>query len=42
MPGNGYVESLNGKLRDAPLNAEAFNTPAEAKVLIEQWRVHYM
>jgi putative transposase len=38
---NGYVESFNGKLRDELLNAEVFNTLAEACVLIEQWRVHY-
>lgn len=38
---NGYVESFNGKLRDELLSAEVFNTLAEAKVLIEQWRVHY-
>jgi putative transposase len=38
---NGYVESFNGKLRDELLNAEVFNTLAEAKVLIEQWRVYY-
>jgi len=38
---NGYVESFNGKLRDELLNAEVFNTLAEARVLIEQWRVHY-
>jgi putative transposase len=38
---NGYVESFNGKLRDEPLNTEVFNTLAEAKVLIEQWRRHY-
>ncbi|MBP0447350.1 IS3 family transposase [Roseomonas sp. SSH11] len=38
---NGYVESFNGKLRDELLNAEAFNTLVEAKVLIEQWRRHY-
>jgi transposase InsO family protein len=38
---NGYVESFNGKLRDELLNAEVFNSLAEAKVLIEQWRVHY-
>jgi len=38
---NGYVESFNGKLRDELLAAEIFNTLAEAKVLIEQWRVHY-
>jgi putative transposase len=38
---NGYVESFNGKLRDELLNAEVFNTLLEARVLIEQWRVHY-
>ena len=38
---NGYVESFNGKLRDEMLNAEVFNTLAEARVLIEQWRWHY-
>jgi putative transposase len=38
---NGYVESFNGKLRDELLNAEVFNTLAEAKVLIEHWRCHY-
>ena len=38
---NGDVESFNGKLRDELLNTEVFNTLLEAKVLIEQWRVHY-
>ncbi len=38
---NGYVESFNGKLRDELLSAEVFNTLAEARVLIEQWRRHY-
>ncbi len=38
---NGYVESFNGKLRDELLTTEVFNTLAEAKVLIEQWRRHY-
>ena len=38
---NGYVESFNGKLRDELLNAEVFNTLAEAKVLTQQWRNHY-
>ncbi|KAA2211233.1 transposase [Pseudoroseomonas oryzae] len=37
---NGYVESSNGKLRDELLNGEVFNSLAEARVLIEQWRVH--
>ena len=35
------MESFNGKFRDELLACEAFNTLAEAKVLIEQWRVHY-
>lgn len=38
---NGYVESLNGKLRDELLNGEIFYTLKEAKVLIEVWRKHY-
>ncbi len=38
---NGYVESFNGKLRDELLNMEVFNTLLEAKVLIEQWQVHF-
>ena len=38
---NGYVESFNGKLRDELLDAEVFNTLAEAEVLIERWRRHY-
>jgi putative transposase len=33
---NGFVESINGKLRDEPLNRECFRSRAEAKVLIEQ------
>ncbi len=35
------MESFNGKLRDELLNAEVFNTLAEAKILIERWRRHY-
>jgi transposase InsO family protein len=38
---NGYVESLNGKLRDELLNREIFYTLTEAKVLIESWRREY-
>jgi putative transposase len=38
---NGYIESLNGKLRDELLNREVFTTLIEAKVLIEQWRKEY-
>ena len=32
--------SFNGKLRDELLNTEVFNRLAEAKVLIEQGRMH--
>ena len=38
---NGYVESFNGKFRDAVLDAELFYTLIEAKVIIENWRRHY-
>lgn len=38
---NGYVESLNGKLRDQLLDREIFYTLAEARILIERWRWHY-
>ncbi len=38
---NGYCESFNGKLRDELLKCETFYTLRDAKILIEQWRVHY-
>jgi len=38
---DGYIESLNRKLRDELLNREIFTTLEEAKVLIEQWRMEY-
>ena len=38
---NGYVESINGKLRDELLAREQFDTLLEGKVLIERWRRHY-
>jgi transposase InsO family protein len=38
---NGYVGSFDGKLRDELLDCEVFNTPREARVLIERWRRHY-
>ena len=38
---NGYVESLNGKLRDECLNRERFDTLLEAQILIEQWCFEY-
>ena len=38
---NGYNESFNGKLRDELLDGEIFYTLKEARVLVEQWRIHY-
>lgn len=38
---NGFIESFNGKLRDELLNREVFESLAEAKVIIENWRQDY-
>ena len=38
---NGFVESFNGKLRDECLNEEVFATLAEARAIIERWRLDY-
>ncbi|MBC8404839.1 MAG: IS3 family transposase [Planctomycetes bacterium] len=38
---NGTVESFHDKLRDEYLQLETFATVAEARVLLEQWRVDY-
>jgi transposase InsO family protein len=38
---NGFIESLNGRMRDEFLNGEIFFTLMEAKVLIERWRHLY-
>jgi putative transposase len=38
---NGYMESFNGKLRDECLNEHVFSSLAEARRLIEAWRVDY-
>jgi putative transposase len=38
---NGFVESFNGKMRDECLNEEVFQTLAEARVVIERWRLDY-
>ena len=38
---NGYCESFNARFRDELLNGEIFYNLREAKILIEQWRVHY-
>lgn len=38
---NGFNERFNGSLRDELLNGELFYSIDEARILIEQWRVHY-
>jgi len=39
--GNGHIEPFPGKLRDELLNGEIFDVLLEARVLVEDWRVHY-
>ena len=36
-----HVESFHDKLRDERLNGELFGSLAEARVILEQWRVEY-
>jgi len=38
---HGYCESFNGTFRDQFLNGELFYSLNEARILIEQWRIHY-
>jgi len=38
---NGIVESFNGRLRDELLSSEVFDTLAEARYLIDRWRLFY-
>ena len=38
---NGIVESLNGRLRNELPSSEIFDTLAEARYLIDQWRLFY-
>ncbi len=38
---NGYVESFNGKLRDELLNRELFLGLAEARYVLDAWRLEY-
>jgi putative transposase len=38
---NGFMESFNGKLRDECLNEQVFTSLAEAKRIIECWRIDY-
>ena len=39
--GNAYVESFNGKLRDELLNRELFLSLAEARCVLDEWRLDY-
>ncbi|HKZ97907.1 MAG TPA: IS3 family transposase, partial [Hyphomicrobiaceae bacterium] len=38
---NGFMESFNGKLRDECLNEHVFSSLAEARRIIEAWRIDY-
>jgi transposase InsO family protein len=38
---NGYIESFNGKFRDELLNREIFLSLAEARWVIDRWRLDY-
>jgi putative transposase len=38
---NGFIESFNGKLRDECLNEHMFSSLAEARRIIEAWRIDY-
>jgi len=38
---NAFVESFNGRLRDECLNEHAFSSLAEARRIIEAWRIDY-
>ena len=38
---NAYVESFNGKLRDELLNRALFLSPAEARYVLDEWRLDY-
>ena len=38
---NGYCESFNARFRDGLLNGEIIYTLADAKTIMQKWRVHY-
>ena len=38
---NAFIESFNGKFRDECLNDNVFTSIAEAREIIERWRVDY-
>ena len=45
MPGkptqNGFIESFDGRLRDECLNEHLFSNLAQAREIIEAWRIDY-
>jgi transposase InsO family protein len=38
---NPFVESFNGRSRDELLNIEEFANLAEARIVVEAWRIEY-
>lgn len=38
---NAFIESCNGRLRDECLNVHQFTSLAEARAIIEAWRMAY-
>jgi len=38
---NAFLESFNGRLRDECLNDHVFGNLAEARTIIENWRIDY-
>jgi len=38
---NGYIESFNGKFKDECLNGELFLSLAEARYIVDRWRLDY-
>jgi putative transposase len=38
---NAFVESVNGRLRDECLNEHAFHSLAQARQIVEAWRIDY-
>ena len=38
---NGYIESINGKLRDECLNEQWFVNLLDTRRIIEDWRIDY-
>lgn len=38
---NAFIESFNGRIRDECLNGEVFTSLAEARAVIERWRLDY-